>query len=80
MTGRLYNKIMKDIEVEAINSKRGCIGYLPQLTYMSKKNRNSSTEVENKIWNKVLRKRQTGFIFYDKNQFLDLWLIFIAQN
>jgi len=54
---------MKDIEIEAINSKRGCVGYLPQLTWASKKNRNTPTETEKKIWNEVLKKRQTGFIF-----------------
>lgn len=54
---------MKDIETEAINPKRGCVGYLSQLTYVSKTNRNIPTEAEKKLWVEVLRKKQTGHIF-----------------
>lgn len=54
---------MKLVVPEAVNSKKMCVGYLEQLTYMSRKNRNNPTDAEKKIWNEVLRKRQTGYLF-----------------
>ena len=54
---------MKYVVPEAVNSKRMCVGYLEQLTYMSRKNRNNPTKAEEKIWKEILRKKQTGYIF-----------------
>ena len=54
---------MKKVEIEALNTKHGCVGYLSQLTPMSRKNRNNPTEAEEKMWNLVLRKKQIGFLF-----------------
>ncbi|MFZ2153172.1 MAG: endonuclease domain-containing protein [Microgenomates group bacterium] len=54
---------MKLVVPEAVNSKRMCVGYLEQLTHMSRKNRNNPTAAEDKIWQEVLRKRQTGYLF-----------------
>lgn len=45
---------MKHVDVDALNTLHGCVEYLSQLTFMSRKNRNNPTDAEKKMWNEVL--------------------------
>lgn len=53
----------KSVDCEAINSKKNCIRYRNSLTFMSKKNRNNTTEAEKIIWDKLLSRDKTGYRF-----------------
>ena len=53
----------KEIDFEAINSKRNCVRYRGSLTFMSNKNRKNQTDAEKIIWDKVLSRDKTGFRF-----------------
>ena len=53
----------KSVDYEAINSKRNCVRYRNSLTFMSKKNRNNTTEAEKIMWNKILSRDKTGYRF-----------------
>lgn len=54
---------MRNIAVEAINIKRQSIGYLKELKYLSRKNRNNPTLAEQKIWKELLQNKMTGYLF-----------------
>jgi very-short-patch-repair endonuclease len=58
-----YNDFVKKIDVEAINSKRNCVRYLNQLTFVSKNNRNNPTKSEQKMWDEYLSRNKTGYRF-----------------
>jgi len=53
----------KKVDADAINSKRGCVRYWNDLTFMAKKNRKNPTEAEDKMWNDFLSRDKTGFRF-----------------
>lgn len=54
---------MGKIEPEAINSERGYVRYLDQLTLMANKNRQNPTEAEYKMWHNFLSNDKTGHRF-----------------
>lgn len=53
----------KKIVIEALNPLHGSVNYLKELRELSRKNRNSSIESEEKIWIEVLMKRKIGYKF-----------------
>lgn len=50
------------IVVEA-KTKKYYLRYRDSLTWAARKNRKSETEAEEKLWNEVLRRKQTGYKF-----------------
>lgn len=54
---------MKTIVSEAIHDLRGSVRYLKELKEVSRQNRKNPTRAELKIWNEVLRKRRTDYLF-----------------
>jgi hypothetical protein len=67
------------ITEENYRTNRGHLRYLEELRQLSIKNRNNPTEAEYMMW-QFLRKNKYGINLSDKNQFLGLLLIFIAEN
>ena len=53
----------KKIVIEALNPLHGNINYLKDLRNLARKNRNNPTKAEEKIWNKLLKNKKTGFTF-----------------
>ena len=53
----------KHIVYEVLDPNKGNIRYLSQLTLLSRKNRKTPTEAEQKIWQELLMKRKTGYKF-----------------
>ncbi|MBP9817730.1 endonuclease domain-containing protein [Candidatus Shapirobacteria bacterium] len=54
---------MKDIVSEAIHDKRYVVRYWKDLKTVARINRKNPTEAERKVWNEVLSKRKTGYLF-----------------
>ncbi len=54
---------MKKVVTEALNSRNGTVGYLSQLTEMSRRNRNNQTLAEQIIWNKLLKGKRLRYTF-----------------
>jgi len=53
---------MKDCPAEVL-TKRGNIKYLDSLRELARGNRKNQTDSEKLVWDNILRKKQTGFIF-----------------
>lgn len=53
----------RNVEFEAISKTHGQIKYLPELTWAARVNRNHQTTAEIIIWEKILRRKQTGYKF-----------------
>ena len=54
---------MGNIDGDAINPLHGNLNYLKELTDLAKRNRKKQTLSEEKLWNKVLRDKKTGYKF-----------------
>ena len=54
---------MKSGVVIEAKTKKYHLRYRDSLTWAARKNRKNETEAEEKLWNEVLRKRQTGYKF-----------------
>jgi very-short-patch-repair endonuclease len=53
----------RNVEFEAISKTHGQLKYLPKLTWAARVNRNHQTTAEIIIWEKILRRKQTGHKF-----------------
>jgi len=53
----------KIVDTEAIHTKRLCVRYWPDLTFMAKQNRKNPTEAEKKMWNEYLSRDKTNYRF-----------------
>lgn len=55
--------LVKYICPEQARTKRGNLRYLDELGLLARRNRNKPTKAELLIWNEVLRKGKTGYLF-----------------
>ena len=68
---------MGNIVDDAIHSERWVIRYWLELRDVARINRKNPTKAEEKLWNDVLKDKQTGYLFLRQK---DLLLIFIVLN
>ena len=54
---------MSNVIWEARHDQRKNVRYIGELTAMAKKNRNHPTRAEKLMWDKILKNKQTGYIF-----------------
>ncbi|MFA7301380.1 MAG: endonuclease domain-containing protein [Candidatus Shapirobacteria bacterium] len=55
--------MQKKVDGDAINSKRGCVRYWNDLTFMAKQNRKNPTVAERVIWDDLLSNDKIGYRF-----------------